>query len=981
MNIRSFRLGSLALLLAGGGFAYSQSVTTGALQVTVLDTGGTPVAGASVRVSSGQITRTLNTGADGRAFFSLLNGGSWQISVSKSGMATLSQNVVLSVNETKPVNLKMAKESGATVEVVAAAKTVDATSLTTGTNFSLETVDAVPKGRDVAQMVFLSPGVTSSGFSSKGMDVTINGASGAENAWSIDGLSTTDFRYGGRGASLNTDFIDQMDVQTGGFKPEFSALGGVINMITKSGSNDFHGTFSVSTTPTGFFPKAKRTNFTIEQNQTGGTDVAAWVGGALIKDTLFYSVGAQGNFTTQKGQTNFSGFSGDDTKGTEDQAFVKLNWYITPNQQITANLTHNGLETKQTYGVPLGGAVSATAFGDANLGATTTNNNTGASIAYDWTINPSMFLSAKLGQSRLVDKVDPTASEVPIINDRHWFQGATSKQAVPGGGAGTLPSYLTDDTTIYHRGGYGLYTHEYMISKQGNINFTWILGDHSLKAGFSDLQSEYDLWERVSGGHRYTIDGSGGRLRDRVISNDAGVKAVYRGYYVQDDWQVTPRLHVFYGARAEDQDQLDSNNQKVLSFKASDYVQPRLGFTWDVQGNGKSKLSGSFAHYYESIPQRLTIREFAGESFIENRYYSNLRKAGAKGQYVYSSATNQVGSYNASTPDLVVNYGASFLHPPVQDGIKLPRRKEILLGYQQTFDNGWSAGLNLKYRKLENVIEDSVFVDADGNTLVDKNGHGDDYTLGGQPAIIWNPGSTLKYKGIGADGNPLQYDFTGVNTLYPKAYNEYKAAEFSLEKKADRYYFSLNYTLSRSYGNYQGLVSSSNGQPDANITASFDFWPYVGTGLLPLDRTHQLKMYGSYKLHGLGHPLTLGASVLLQRVPPTGHLDDGTATYGDNSKDFGSYGNDIPVDLKLGQFGRRPTSTKLDLHAEMEFTAGNMKVSPYIDVFNAYNSRPITNTAEQLTDSGGNPQPAGYADSATAWQAGRSFRFGAKLRF
>jgi hypothetical protein len=317
---------------------------------------------------------------------------------------------------------------------------------------------------------------------------------------------------------------------------------------------------------------------------------------------------------------------------------------------------------------------------------------------------------------------------------------------------------------------------------------------------------------------------------------------------------------------------------------------------------------------------------------------------------------NSPGTYNPAHVDAFVDYGAAFNYPPVQDGIKLPRRQEVQLGYQQTYDSGWSADMTFKYRKLEDVLEDSVFVDANGKLLPDKNGLADNATLGGEPAVIWNPGSTLKYHGFHDYGTPGNPDI--------------------------RTYFSANYVLSRFEGNYQGLVSSSNGQPDANITASFDYWPYVGTGLLPLDHTHTFKMFGSYLFDLGAQKLILGANFFLQTGNPISHFDQGNSTFGDGAgHDFGQYGNDTPVNLQLGQFGRRPTVTRLDLHAEMDFVlVKGVKLAPYLDVLNACNARMAIATNEQVTDLGGSTQPVGYLDSPNAWQTARSFRMGAKLR-
>ena len=109
----------------------------------------------------------------------------------------------------------------------------------------MEDIAAIPKGRDMSSLAFFTPGVADSGVTQFGAQAaqspSINGASGAENSYVLDGLATTDFRKGFQGSSMKTDFIDQFEVQTGGFRPEFSALGGVINAVTKSGSNDYKG--------------------------------------------------------------------------------------------------------------------------------------------------------------------------------------------------------------------------------------------------------------------------------------------------------------------------------------------------------------------------------------------------------------------------------------------------------------------------------------------------------------------------------------------------------------------------------------------------------------------------------------------------------------------------------------------------------------------------------------------------------------------
>ncbi|HQL47865.1 MAG TPA: TonB-dependent receptor, partial [Holophaga sp.] len=234
------RLGFLALALAAGSVAaYSQSTTTGALYGVITDDKGNPIAGATVRLSSAQIARTETTGANGAFRFGLLNPGQWRLNVTKAGFQNAGRDVLIQTNTNHQANMKLVTVASTTVEVVASQMAaVDLTSTQTGANYQMDTIQTLPTGRDMNSIVNFTPGVTDSGF---GMGASISGASAAENSYVLDGLNTTDSRYGGIGNSLVTDFIDQVEVQTGGFKPEYSALGGVVNAVTKSGTNEFHG--------------------------------------------------------------------------------------------------------------------------------------------------------------------------------------------------------------------------------------------------------------------------------------------------------------------------------------------------------------------------------------------------------------------------------------------------------------------------------------------------------------------------------------------------------------------------------------------------------------------------------------------------------------------------------------------------------------------------------------------------------------------
>lgn len=950
MNRGLTRLGFTALsLVVGQAYVSAQTVTTGKMGGTIVDASGQPVTGANVRATSAQITRVATTDAEGKFSFSLLNGGTWQVHVTKAGYVAQAQTVVVNVNSATTANFKIAKESGVTVEVVSSFTNIDQTSTTTGANFGMDNVQSIPKGRDITDIAMLTPGVTQSGFGGgQGLGISMSGASGAENSFSIDGLTTNDMRYGGAGANLVTEFVDQVDVQTGGFKPEYSALGGVFNVLTKSGSNNFAGTAWFTMTPGSLTPAPKRNLYVQEDKAITRSDIGIWVGGALITDKLFYSLGINSDRTNTPSSLNNSGLSIASTTNNALQLFAKFNYYLNLDNQLT--FSYFGTPSKRTQGDTNTPNTVGDGRGTANTAATFENKTNNYSLIWDSVITPTMNLSAKIGQAKIDNTVDPNNKTDFLLHDTLWDS--------PAGGPYAVDLY-------YSRGGYGLVVNEHNKTTQASLDLNWVVfGNHGLKIGYSTLQSEYALEEHYTGGRRMVIDMRAGvpRLRERIIRNDATVKADFSAFYAQDTWQVSPALNVFYGFRAEKQDQKDARGNTFLKFDMGKYIQPRVGFTWDVVGKGLSKFSGSYGRYYERVPQRMAIREFGGEYFVENRYGGGY----AGSNFTYNrNAANMIGTYGGTPTQ--IDYAASFNNPPIVDDLKLPQRDEVQLGFEQQVTNEIRLGIQGRYRKLTNPIEDSVLTDATGDNTYDSNGM----------AIIWNPkGGPVSWKDSGT-GQKV----TVANTLFPEAYNTYKAVDLTFEYKTSTTFLKAIYTWSRLEGNYEGLISGSNGQADANITASYDYYPYVGEGLLPLDRTHQFKLYGYRSFQVANNPLNVGFNFVWQSGIPISWWDDGS-TSNPIRPDIGGYGDGTPKNGKLGDQGRTPSHGQLDISIDYTFPLSKrVKLSPMIDVFNLLNSRTTATVLEQASDAGGTFYPAGKWSSATSWYNPRTIRFGAKLRF
>jgi len=532
-----------------------------------------------------------------------------------------------------------------------------------------------------------------------------------------------------------------------------------------------------------------------------------------------------------------------------------------------------------------------------------------------------------------------------------------------------------------------------------------------MKFGVSQTTSDYHETAATSGGERITIRstvaGAFNGVDRQFLHTDATVQAIFQAVYAQDTWDVGKGLKFMFGFRYEIQDQKDLNGKSFMKFdNFKDYLQPRLGFTWDVNQDGKTKVSGSYAKYFEQIPQRLAIRVYANETYLRYRYSTSRSTYNpATGAYAYDTNPALPG------PSSITDFATPFSFDPIAEGTKLPERNEYTLGVDHTFASGWTVGVHAKYRELKNPMEDMVFTDTAGNPY--DEGPAISFTGAGVPvvgagaAVIGNPGAFQQWRpnpgsmslyllahGITTNNyginildyyNPATGLFTVQNSRYEKAGNKFSSVDLTLDKKTDRQVFSFSYTWSRLEGNYEGVVSSSNGQADGNITASFDYYPYVGYGLLPLDRTHVVKLFASHRFDFFGGDLSLGASWTYQSGTPVSLFDDGSTSEGNppgsgSSLDLGGYGNAVPANGQLGQYGRTPALNNVDMHLDWAYKfSKKFKLIPSVDVFNLFNSRTATGVFQQATDASGSAVV--NWGLANGWQVGRRYRFGVKFQF
>src|SRR5689334_1897129 len=311
-----FAVFAVLLSLAALGFAQAgaESSVKGSLSGVVLDPSEAVVSGAKVTISGPTGEKSMQTDPEGRFLFQVLTPGFYSVKIEKDGFkATDVKQAEVVTGRTSSMSVKLELGASSTVvEVSGAAVTVDTTSTASDSNLTDTFYQSIPVGRGVTGLFYAAPGVASGGGTGTA-NPSIAGGTGLENNYVADGVSITDGGFGGIGVysrmygslstGINLSFVKEVQVKTGGFEAQYGkSTGGIVQIVTKSGSNHLHGAVG------GFFGpqqlEAQRNQ--VDDFGAGGSqarfnlqgkilhesnyDVDAQVGGHVpgLKDHLFF---------------------------------------------------------------------------------------------------------------------------------------------------------------------------------------------------------------------------------------------------------------------------------------------------------------------------------------------------------------------------------------------------------------------------------------------------------------------------------------------------------------------------------------------------------------------------------------------------------------------------------------------------------------------------------------------------------------------
>ena len=289
LSARAIVIATMLATLTSPAFAQ----TTARLVGTVVDAQGAVLPGVTISVTSPQLqgTSTAVTDSNGQFRFPSLPPGTYHVKADLSGFKPSEEsNVRIALDSTVTLAMKLSLAGVAeTVNVMASPPVVDTTGAVGGVNVGQEIFDQLAVRRDLYDLTRLAPGVTKDTFGP-----AVYGSTSAENSYIIDGLNTTGVDTGTEGKTLNTDFIQEVQVQTGGLNAEYGRMtGGNLNVITKSGGNTFHtdvfafgqggGLQADNSTAT----KLPATSTTVT-NTSHLADYGGDLGGFIVKDKVWF---------------------------------------------------------------------------------------------------------------------------------------------------------------------------------------------------------------------------------------------------------------------------------------------------------------------------------------------------------------------------------------------------------------------------------------------------------------------------------------------------------------------------------------------------------------------------------------------------------------------------------------------------------------------------------------------------------------------
>jgi outer membrane receptor protein involved in Fe transport len=920
-------MGTLVSILCAISFASTsatalrQTSTTGSIQGTVSDPKGAVVPEMTVVVTSPNLIlpRSATTDDKGRYRIANLPPGRYAVVLEAArGFARFQQrDVEVNLGKTSDVTIQL--EIGRIGEnadiTVTAGAPVDVTAGTTGTNVSTEQFSSFPTQRTVQSLYRIAPTVTRSGLrdaSGRDRDPSVAGSSGRENSYILDGVNTTDPGYGGAGANLPFEFVQEVEIKTGAYGAEYGlSTGGIFNIITKSGGNELHGDAFAYLTTQDLVRKTRNFPFTgTAPNAFSEIDAGFDLGGPIKREKLWFF----GAFNPQRRDNFFL----TQTFRQEVESKISTPFYA---GKITWGITRNTMFTFSTFGDFT--KEEGFLFGSSGFGSDPNSfrgrNETGGhnyALRLNASITPNFIGEFSIGlHFQRSNKIpDASVADVPLASDNFTILQAdgaiapVTQSAVlfsPAAGqaanvTGFLDFVFAPGGTLqrgFTRQGFGSFgtTGEFGTDKRNRLEAAARLqslwGRHTFKYGFEYYRNVYDVDYRVSGPKRTFGNPLGLSMEGADNNATDGFNA--RNTFSVCTTRVISGINTIVCPVA-------AAAQRVAQLIAADAVP---GFTAVLNDPITAAESSNNPFLIRLATRVLDVKTFAQshtdvESFYIQDGYKlardlqlnvgfrwDMQQSYGRGDKLYLRLSSlrdnlepRVGLIwdftGKSKGKLFINY-ARFIETPIplvvnvragsQDSAttkafnvnrySAPAGATIVPGISSSLLVG-ATDLGSHPTPVDSDLKPQTVNEATAGVEYEIV---KDLTLGFR--VLYRAQGTVIEDGSPDDGESFFIFNPGESAserracasapgCFGRARRYYRALEFTATKRfLNSYQFIASYVYSSLIGNYEGLFR--NDKPsDPNITSLFDLVSLLANtyGRLPIDRPHQFKFSGSYQM-------------------------------------------------------------------------------------------------------------------------------------
>ncbi len=837
MTFRTLRAALLCALTATS--ARAQTNPTGTITGQVVDPQGGVLPGVTVTVASPSLqgTRSAATSANGDYLIPFLPAGEYTATFELSGFQTLTKKVRVQVAETIPLDVRLAMAGVAEQLTVTADAPSDFTqAATAAASYKADLIDRLPVGRDIRGAVLLAPGTTDTGPGRENGNITFSGAASYEGLFLVDGVVVNETLRNQPSLVFLEDAIEETKTSTAAISAEYGRFaGGVANVITKSGGNDFSGSLRVT-----FDNDSWRSLTPYEKGLSDDPRVdttvptyAATLGGPILKDKLWFFGAARLRENTDSATTVFTNISYDNI--VDDKRYEgKLTWALTPKHTLKGAFTKR---TRDEANNTFGEIMDRASFYDSGQPEDLLSAN------YTGVLSSSFFIEGQYSRRRLsfvgsgarfTDLVRGTMIRDRSRDDARWNSPTfcavcgLSEEDIA---AGKLNEEMRNNQNVIVKG-------SYFLSTSG-------LGSHSLVTGFDAFEDtrENNNWQS---GSEYRLHASNTIIRGESLypvvlpgTSDRDTAATYilwtpifestqgsrlRTYsaFVNDSWRLNDKWAFNVGVRWDKTDEKDQAGNPVSDDQA---WSPRLSATFDPKGNGRWTMRAGFARYVMPVTSGIAdLGSGAGRSASFQYVYrgpainANLNTPNpVAAEQALTTVFNWFFANGGTDRTLRTNPSYPGVNRRLADNLTTPSAWEYSLGFGQTWGRG-SFRLDGVYRDYNDFFTDQV---QPGVTATDPAGRRFDLNLVVNTNVL-----DRKYWAVIGQ---VQHRFTEGLTL------------------------GGNYTLSRSWGNVNAETEASGPVQD-DLLAYLEYkdlsWN-TPTGNLSIDQRHKLRLWLNYDA-GLG---------------------------------------------------------------------------------------------------------------------------------